>query len=352
MTSAHPARWFDGRSPQAQDCELRWQHGQLELRIAGLVQRSYAGKDLIWPERTRHGRRQIQLPDGGLVDLPDAVAWDRWADSHGLRQGLAVRWAASWRWTLISLGLVLLFGGLMWWQGIPVASDHISRALPSSWEQRIGARALEEVEKQWLKPSRLPIAEQRRIESAVFGMVTMAYAQTQRPSYRLHFRDGGKLVGPNAFALPGGDIVITDALVEMLRDPARTEGAPVVPALLGVIAHELGHVRERHGMRMLIKSSLVGLLTSLWIGDYSVALATVPVWLAQASYSRDAEREADSEALRVMQAAGVDPRAMVYFFKRLQETLPERDGENRWLGLASHPSDSQRVIFFGGAAAR
>lgn len=342
MNEPLPARWFDGRSPQAQDCELSWQGQQLELRLQGQISRRYAASRVQWPERTRHGRRQIQLPDGGVIDLPDAQAWDRWAQAHGLQQPLAVRWAASWRLALLSLLLLLGSGLALWRWGIPAAADGAVRVMPPSWEQRIGQQAFDEVERSWLKASKLKADEVRAIESAVDAMVRRAYPDDTAPVYRLHLRDGGKLIGPNAFALPGGDIVVTDALVELLRD---ARGA-ATPALLGVVAHELGHVRQRHGLRMLVKAGLVGLFTGLWIGDYSSLLATVPAWLAQADYSRDAEREADAEALRVMRAAGIAPREMLRFFEKLRQSLPQRDGDAGWLGLASHPPDSERVRFF------
>ena len=72
------------------------------------------------------------------------------------------------------------------------------------------------------------------------------------PAHRIEFRKSR--IGPNAFALPGGSIVITDELVALVDGDAAV--------VTGVLGHELGHVRHRDGMRMLLQASAVGVLAS------------------------------------------------------------------------------------------
>jgi predicted Zn-dependent protease len=172
------------------------------------------------------------------------------------------------------------------------------------------------------------------------------------PAYRLVFR--ASRIGPNAFALPGGTIVLTDELVRRVDADAAI--------VTGVLAHELGHLRERHGLRLLAQVGALGLLWSALLGDFSGLLATAPALLGQASYSRDAEREADGEAVRVLRAAGIAPTVMVTLFEKLaaRDDAPSqagaRDGDDApsWLGIAiaSHPADAERIRFFRDAAAR
>ncbi|HEV8313585.1 MAG TPA: M48 family metalloprotease, partial [Burkholderiaceae bacterium] len=69
---------------------------------------------------------------------------------------------------------------------------------------------------------------------------------------------------------------------------------------------------------------------------------------------RDAEREADAEAVRVLRAAGISPLAMVRFFEAVaQRHGSGKDRERGWLGfaIASHPADAERIRFFRDAAA-
>ncbi len=344
------ASWFDGRSAGAHAVELDWEDGQLLLISADQAPRRYPARQIVWPERTRHGQRQLLLPDGGVVSLPDAQAWDQWAAAAGLAQPLAARWALHWRGALLATVLLIALLLAAWRWGIPWGAQQAADWVPLSVERAIGDQVMEDLaERGWLKPSELPAGEQQAIREAVAAMIASAYAEHERPAYRLHIHRAPRWLGPNAFALPGGDIVVTDALVELLRsEPAR-----VPPALLGVVAHELGHVRAKHGLRMLFEASAVSVLLGWWIGDYSSVLALAPTLMAQTAYSRDHERSADAESLRVMKAAGIDPRAMVQFFAALKKLSPERRGDDPAFGLSTHPADSERVRYFEqGALAR
>jgi predicted Zn-dependent protease len=86
-------------------------------------------------------------------------------------------------------------------------------------------------------------------------------------------------------------------------------------------------------------------------GDFSTLLASVPVALGNASYSRAAEREADQVAARMLTAAGIGPQVMVRFFAtigRVPEAPPDADAQPAWSGIsiASHPADAERIRFF------
>jgi Zn-dependent protease with chaperone function len=145
-------------------------------------------------------------------------------------------------------------------------------------------------------------------------------------------------------ALPGGHIVITDELLELLK------GAD--DAVLGVLAHEHGHVMRQHGLHAVVRFGLVSAATSVALGDFSALLAGVPALLAHMGYSRDAEREADADAAFVLRAAGRDPAAMVVLFERLA-ARDAGEGAQRGgppIAFASHPADEARVRFFREAA--
>ena len=171
--------------------------------------------------------------------------------------------------------------------------------------------------------------------------------QAATMEWTLLLRAGGETLGPNAFALPGGTIVVTDELLELL------EGEPAT--LLGVLGHEWGHLRHRHGMRAVAQASLLALATSLVLGDVSGVAAGIPALVGQLGYSRDAEREADAEAVRVLRAAGHSPAAMVVLFERLQAKRGAQAAGKSLplaLALASHPFDEERIAYFRAAAAR
>ncbi len=125
-----------------------------------------------------------------------------------------------------------------------------------------------------MTPSQLPAADQQRIRDN--------FAALRRPddpghAYQLLFRHGGRL-GPNALALPGGTIVVTDELVALIGTGA---------GMMGVLSHEAGHVAQRHGLQQVIQASAVGALAAYFFGDFSTVLATVPAAMLTMRYSRD-----------------------------------------------------------------
>ncbi len=345
MPAPLQAIWFDGVSARPQACELDWLESNLVLTIKNEEPRRYAGAQLRWPEQTRHGRRQMNLPDGGVVSVDDARAWDAWAQALGVRQPLAVRWALSWRG--VALALLLLMATLFtaWRWGIPWGAEQAAQWVPERIQTQLGELVLADMRKRgWLNPSQLKPEQQERIAAEVVRMVRKAYPEGTTPAFRLQFFQAPKWLGPNAFALPGGGVIVTDELVTLLnRDDTK-----VSPALLGVLAHELGHVRERHGLRLVFEVGAVSVLMAWWVGDFSALLAGAPALAAQAHYARGHERAADVEAMRVMQAADIDPRAMVEFFDAVKKAVPQRDGEATYFGLATHPIDSERIRFFKG----
>lgn len=325
--------YFDGHSARAQAAEIWLSDGHLHLSAGAEAQ--YAARDVRWPERQRHGQRQVQLPDGGLLSCADAAAWDAWAQGSGLRDTVTVRWMQSWRHVLLAMALLLAFLFACWRWGAPLAADLIVRALPASAEQQIGSQSLDYLDQHWLKPSTVDTSRREQIARRFERLVAASPADAPL-RYQLHFRAGDRLLGPNAFALPGGEIVLTDALVELLHDSPE--------ALQGVLAHELGHVQHRHGLRMAVQAGLVGALGGLVVGDFSALLAGLPALLAQQAYSRDFEREADAQAHRMLSRAGLSPRVMLQFFERIAAIEARQTGVPAL--LSSHPATPERIAFF------
>jgi predicted Zn-dependent protease len=222
--------------------------------------------------------------------------------------------------------------------GIPLASRVLLVAVPASVDRAIGDVFFQSMDGAALKPSQLAAPEQARLRAA-FSRALQRADGDQASDTTLEFRSGD--IGPNAFALPGGRIVLTDELVALVD--ARED------VVVGVLAHEYGHVKARHGVRMVAQSTLLRTVTGLLLGDFSAVLAAAPALLGEQAYSRDFERDADAESVRVMSAAGLSPGAMVAFFEKLAEkNLGNESGIA--IAFASHPADAERVDFFRRAA--
>ena len=228
---------FDGRSARAQPVRVHASGEQLVIE-GPTVSSSVALREVRWPERTRHGPRVAQLPGGASLHCGDSAAWDAWRQAQGSRDSLVVRAQQSWRWTLASAALIVLLvaGAYVW--GVPWAARAAVALVPASVDESVGEAAMETLDERLMRPSELPEAQQQRIRNA-FARAVAALPAGSVPSHRIAFRK--RRIGPNSFALPGGTMVMTDELVKRVD---ADEGI-----LVGVLGHELGHLRHRHGMR-------------------------------------------------------------------------------------------------------
>ncbi|MFC2114757.1 M48 family metallopeptidase [Bacteroidota bacterium] len=132
----------------------------------------------------------------------------------------------------------------------------------------------------------------------------------------------------NAFALPGGYIVINSSLIEFTDNPEE---------LAAVIAHEMGHIEERHIVSKLIKELGISILLS---GD-QVVLGEVGKTAASTVFDRKQEREADKFSLDLMYEAKIDPRIMATFFRKLKSEVGDYDKKLEI--LMTHPHISSRI---------
>lgn len=321
--------------------QLRIEAGDLLILPAdGSPARRLPLTTLTWPERQRHGPRHLPLPEGGSIVVHDGQAWDSWQQAQGLGDSLVVRWQQSWRATLAAVLLLVGMAAASWVWGLPWAARQAVAWVPPAVDQAIGDQAFESLQAQGVfTPSQLAPARQTRIREALARAVEAAYPAGQRPVYQLRFH--ASPIGPNALALPGGILVLTDALATLFADQDEV--------LVGVLAHELGHVQARHGMRALVQVGLLSTLAGLAFGDFSSVVAGSATLVGQMAYSRDAEREADGEAIRVLTAAGIDPAVMVQLFDRLSEGRSGRTGPLLGIALASHPADAERIARFRAA---
>lgn len=233
-----------------------------------------------------HSKRRIALEIGGIVLALALLVWGALWLAAALAGPLA---------SLVPPSVEVALGEAAWSQVAP-PSARCTNPEPERYVETIAAPLLEHVDAEGY---------------------TFEFTVVDRPEV-------------NAFALPGGFVTVHMGLL----DEAET-GEEVA----AVLAHEIAHVTERHGLRRILRqvggATLIGLLTG-W-ADVGVLVGVAEDVLSTA-YDRDQERDADAVGRRLLVAAGIDPSGMATFFRRL-----EAQGPNGPAFLSTHPDPGERA---------
>jgi predicted Zn-dependent protease len=321
--------YYDGHKPLRRSATLRFVAGQAMLRWDG-EPRVYSASSLNVSPRVGRADRFIALPDGGQFQCRDRWELDplRQSRTEGVVAWLEQRVGVSVA-CVITI-VALLVGGHEY--GLPVAAQKVAAQIPLETEQALGEEALVWLDdSDWFAPSQLDETTQSRLRDR---FMQLAVDLPQQRYYRLEFRDS-KYIGANAFALPGGSIVITDDLVNLAESDEE---------VLAVLAHEIGHVELRHVMRHVLQDSAVAVAAATLTGDaatLSAAVTGLPTLLAQAQYSRDFESEADAYAFRLLINHRISPEAFATVMERLEADCGCDQGVLDF--LSTHPVTSERI---------
>ena len=250
--------------------------------------------------------------------------------------GLPVRWLIA--------GAIALFGIIGYYaktQVNPVTGEKQRVAMTVDQEKALGLQAAPEMAQKMggvLDPKRDPDA---RIVAEVGHKLVKQTEAAKSPyvgNFNFYLLDDPKTV--NAFALPGGQIFITRALYNRLRDESE---------LAGVLGHEVGHVIHRHSAehmakgqlgQMLVGAVAVGASDERGRGAGAAMAAAMANQMLQLRYGRGDETESDRYGITLLTQAGYDPRGML----EVMRVLKEAGGGGRqpeW--MMSHPLPENRL---------
>lgn len=322
--------WFDGKHPVAIPASLRVQAGIATL-MTGTETRDFALAHLEASPRSGNAPRFIQFPDGGQLQCADGQALDalpQESRSEGLVAWLEARVAVA----VAGVAIIIALVGTGYFYGLPWAAKRVVPYIPMETEAALGRTALSWLDNnQWFRPTRLRMSTR---DTILKSFAELRSGLPNESYLHLEFRDAPG-VGPNAFALPGGTIVITDQMVLMTKSLAEVDA---------VLCHEIGHVEHRHALRGLLQNSVVGLVAATLTGDaasLSTAVAGLPVVVAQTRYSRGFETEADDYAFALLKKHGLSPEAFATLMERLSAKTGKKEG--RLVFLSTHPVTAERI---------
>lgn len=318
------AQYYDGKTSEKKEVMVKFlENNVLEIDGEGVHFKTTID-DVSFSPRVGNTPRILSFADGGECHSGENDKIDIVLKEKKNIVSFAHMFESKMRYVVISVVLLILSVTFFLTIGSDIAAKNIARIIPQSIEDKISISTLKTLDKYILKPSNLSQDKKDEFQ-ALFSKITK-----NEKKYTLHFRRG---VGANAFALPSGDIIITDELIKL------SDGNNGM--IYGILAHEKGHVVHKHGMQSLIKASIVSAVVTYFTGDISSLAATLSASMLNASHSRDFEREADSYAKMKMKQENISPKHLAEFFIKLGKKHHDSNKTDSY--FASHPSNQERI---------
>ena len=327
--------YLDGRSAARHDVSvsvsrtgivIAGSDGSTRLWPVGEVRQTqgfYAGEPVRFERAGTLGEALVVDDASFLVALRDVAAGaGRVHDPRARGRRLRLTVAAG-------LGAIALAAAAYLW-GIPAGARVATGAVPVAWEVRLGDTIFDR-----MTASARTCADPER-QRIIDGIVSTLVATRPGAPYQLRVTvlDWSDI---NAFALPGGRIVLTRGLLEF------TDSAEM---LAGTLAHEAQHVLQRHTTRALLQHASTGVLVGAISGDVSslVAFGLASARLVGAlRYNRQAEDEADHEGARMLVDAGIDTAGDAAFFEKLAREQEGGLASKIPAYLSTHPPSRDRA---------
>ncbi len=334
-TSTWIGRYLDGHSAASSSVRI-------EAGTAGLMITKDDGSSLTWPyeaiTRTQgtYDGEHIRLEHG--MDPIAAVVITDQRFLTALRRrapGLVpvfhdpTQRRLRLRMTALAAALTLLVTGALYKWGIPGLATVMTPYVPITWEQRLGQDVVEQ-----FAPEKDRCTDPYRIHIIESLLTKLTATVPENPYGTIHFHIVDEPI-VNAFAAPGGYVVVFRGLLEKTETPEQ---------LAGVLAHELQHIFKRHTTRAILEQTSTSLLVAAVSGDLTGA-ATLALdsarTLGALQYSRSHEGEADAEGMKMLVSADINPQGMIEFFELLGKH--ERGEAGLFRYLSTHPTHHDRV---------
>ena len=329
--------WFDGESAARRAVEVELARWGVRIRepepggreLAFLEYRALRPVD-EWtgdgPLRVRTGGSKARL----VVESPAVIAAlsaraPRLAAREPGWSRLVLRWAG-----LFALSVAVLLAIL--WFGIPRFADAVARMVPHQWETDFGASLVEPVLRAF---ARFDDTEAVAFCTAPEGVESLAALTRRLAPAASPYGFTVRVVNlemVNAFALPGGQILIAEGLLRFAESPDE---------VAGVVAHEMGHVLHRHSTAAIIEGLGLAFLFGALLGDVGTGMvAGAGEILVGLSFRREAEVEADERGIALLGTAGLSSHGLADFFARMERKAGEPPAFLRL--LSTHPPNEVR----------
>jgi Zn-dependent protease with chaperone function len=320
--------YYDGQSAEGRQVDLSLDGDMLVLGGAEGFERRDPIDSVDVTDPLGSTKRWLRFHDAAACEVEDGP------DLHALfgsrvRGSAVSRWERGWRPAGIAMLLVLVVGVVTYVFVLPVMARSAADRLPASALDTLSDEMRPVLDRTVFEPTKL---SQDRTTAIMASVYRLDFDMALKERIRLEFRHADSL-GANAMALPSGAIFVTDQLVALTPDDE---------VIAAVIAHEIGHVSHRHGLRQIIQSTAVGVFVTWFIGDLSALGAAAPSALLEAKYSRDLEREADAYAVAVLRASGIDPGRLAQALELIEKSHGAAGDGGVLAYMSTHPTTEER----------
>ncbi|QNF33667.1 M48 family metallopeptidase [Adhaeribacter swui] len=336
MNLVFTGTYYDGKSDQSYQAQVHLEPGQLRITYQNpnqsvpiavywqpsrIESNADAAAEITVLTYGKNATQKLEIPEPDFKNYlekqyPPVVA-------EPPSEVLPVSKVPTWFW-LSGIGiLAAIFGFYMW--GLSYLADKAAWIIPQSTDEYVGKRVYQQV------------LEDAQPEPELTQYVKGFLRQLKVPStYQLQvtiIRDKNV----NAFALPGGYLVVHHSILEKMQHPEE---------LVALLGHESGHVQNRHATRALFRSLGSYLFVSYLFGDIlgvSAVLVENASVLKNLEYSRHLEEDADKFGFSVLQQNHINPRGMIQLFQRLKQAEKASGNSQPSEFLSTHPPLESRM---------
>ncbi|MCR9214849.1 MAG: M48 family metallopeptidase [Proteobacteria bacterium] len=345
------ARFFDGKTAKPHSVLLELTETTLQVKNDTGDMLGYWPYEVLRDQNAGKGRDEVSLSvgagDHARIIVSDTVFINelekKCPDLRKRRPTSAGWWKPYAYWGGgAALSLIVLFAFVL-----PFLSLQIARWVPDDIRADIGAETQEFFVKSIAKREKIPPETaicmsgdgQKHLDTLISNLA--AGLPEELPEVEVTVL---KTKGANAFALPGGRLLVFSGLIDLADSPN---------GLAGVLAHELAHAHHRHPTQLIVSNAGIATVFSLLLGDVSggTFLATMGQMAVGSAYSRDYEREADETGIELMRAAQYDISPMI----PLMQTMAKKNEVNETGVLSlvnTHPGTEERVTLLEEAGTR
>jgi Zn-dependent protease with chaperone function len=286
--------------------------------------------------RVANIQRQIRLKDDSLFITNDNNSVDNLLLKktnilHKVESNLFL--------VFLSLISFIIFSGLFLKFGLPFLSQKIANNIPIYINKAIARNTLSVIDKYLLEKSSISDVKKKYLKNIFYKELIKKVQDSSEFKYNLLFRKmkiGNEDIA-NALALSDGTIIITDELIRVSQNDDE---------LKSILLHEIGHVEEKHILKMLTQNSFTAVIVMILFGDTStisdlgIGFGTI---LINSKHSRDIETQADNYSFTKMLKLKINPNSFISIMEKIDNHKKQKDNDVYLEYFSSHPNTQKRI---------